>query len=840
MHQIKYYPVTHGGIRRDFHPELKTDIDAQTAVRYIRFFGQVKLDKLELGLVSGEAGAEMGGSGRLIPNVPTHPAHLLISVLDKERKKWKLLKEVNLPPNPAIMGDGLTQDMQIEEMESFMQAVLWEHIPYQINMRGVETDCLRIECDREHPVWPSHGEMNGGQFHVPYTILNPLKVFGERISETNSPVYNPVLLLKEFNPIPPEGMEVLNRPDMILYKSKNLSVGFSLRRPIIMHLGWDAFELGKEMDNRVRNSLFLERLANTDGFTQPIGLSGPFLRDISGDYGANEWTGEVSVCENKISYSKLKAIEGLEIDAVFTIEQDWIEIDLEVRNRRGMPVVEFEIWRFAWDIRNAMTGAAGVPSLTPGRNGDVDLPMLWAGDSVGCLLCESKSMLQPRMQVESYRRYNLVTGGIMIGANPEPDQCLLIPKGTYNTSIRLRVTKLEPSGFSEIKQNGQGTLSRWSAPYSCFRPEYGGFSNNCISVNCHMCQVSTIETIVNTNKVEGGPDLIKLAKFSVERALLDGGGYGYHRQLFLDSDPSLISAAGKIYQTRPDKSWLLRIQPGIEAAVDRMLNSVNEDGMVVSRALTGNSGSFRWSTNLMDVIGFGHLDAYVNAMAYRAFNNASGLLFQIGSKAQADACLKAAGDIYRSYSQIFLNPETGWVAGWRSKDGLLHDYAFLWVNGTAIAYGLLNETDAHIALSNLENLRSSLIVDARLGLPLNLLPIDRKDHMLPKILGEHVRTYENYTDGSMAAIFAGYYLRALSIYGFEQQAKKLAKDLDEAFFYGMYDGGNYTAKEFHSWEGLPNGYEGTMLDSFGCLYAIGVELGYIRPSNPEWWLQSLR
>jgi hypothetical protein len=138
-------------------------------------------------------------------------------------------------------------------------------------------------------------------------------------------------------------------------------------------------------------------------------------------------------------------------------------------------------------------------------------------------------------------------------------------------------------------------------------------------------------------------------------------------------------------------------------------------------------------------------------------------------------------------------------------------------------------------LVKLESLRKKQgIQSARLGVPLNLLPIQPGDHMLSKMLGEITPTFEYYTDGSLSG-FANYYLRALSVYGLKDAAKRLAQDLDEAFAAGVFDGGNYTGTEFHSWEGMANGYEGTMGNFFGSLYAIAIEQGVLKPSNPEWW-----
>ncbi len=46
----------------------------------------------------------MGSSGRLVPDVPTHPAHLTISRLDPVTGTWRTLQDVNLPANAVIGG----------------------------------------------------------------------------------------------------------------------------------------------------------------------------------------------------------------------------------------------------------------------------------------------------------------------------------------------------------------------------------------------------------------------------------------------------------------------------------------------------------------------------------------------------------------------------------------------------------------------------------------------------------------------------------------------------------------------------------------------------------------
>jgi hypothetical protein len=50
-----------------------------------------------------------------------------------------------------------------------------------------------------------------------------------------------------------------------------------------------------------------------------------------------------------------------------------------------------------------------------------------------------------------------------------------------------------------------------------------------------------------------------------------------------------------------------------------------------------------------------------------------------------------------SYFRAFYNPESGLLAGWKSRNGKLHDYFFLMVNSMAIYYeGFL--CDGYLAL----------------------------------------------------------------------------------------------------------------------------------------------
>jgi hypothetical protein len=279
--------------------------------------------------------------------------------------------------------------------------------------------------------------------------------------------------------------------------------------------------------------------------------------------------------------------------------------------------------------------------------------------------------------------------------------------------------------------------------------------------------------------------------------------------------------------------------PGIAAAARRMAANFDAaEGMLVCHALSGNSGSYRWSSNACDVVGFGHIDAYANAWSFRAMRNAAALLKVAGDASLADTCRTIADAISANYARHLVNPETGWVAGWKSRDGHLHDFGFLWVNGVACAFGVVDTAVARRALRNLEQKRSEVFPESGyLGLPLNLLPIAEPDHILVQVNKQYrLRpTYENYTDGALSPCMVGYYIRALATHGLRRPARVLARRLERGFADGKFQGPLGTGKEFMTWTGADSGYEGTFGPNSGPLYAIAVERGLIVPPTPEWW-----
>ncbi len=843
---LNNYSISHAGRRTVLHPELGREIQAQTAVRYLRFLRPVRVAHLELPLAN---------CGRWVPTVPTHPAHVLVSVLDRASNRWRVIADVALPPNPKCAGEGLSQEMPIEEMEAHFRKVMAEQIPHRIELGGIETDLLRVECDREHPVWPNHGECNGGPYHVPFGILQHLGAVGEELDVVAAPPYRRKLSRKGFTPAAPEGMTLDTRnPLEVVFNGDRLRVGFSLIRPMLTRLDWNHFGDRQPDGNR----LFFK--GSWGGGDALGGQNGPSYITAAGNFVPQNMSGAVEVAGNQVKYLGIATGAGVTVNAVFTVTAEALTVALEQEAEADLPVIEGEAWRLLWNMRAGLTGLAALPQDREGRNGFVELPALIAADSGGCLavrLIDGAGAFH----TESYRSSEARSTGFVLATPDAPDAPLVIPQGRRRAVFELRPCALLPVPAAQESALSEGLRKCWTAGFSAFRPEFGGFSNNAISTNCHVNQHTAFDFAAFTARpVDAAPpprdrsqksgegaastlrpgtgfDPLDLVKFSVGRALLDAGGYGYHRNLYLDSDPILLCGAGRIVQLAAAPDWLAHVGPGIRAAARRILDNFDaKEGMIVCRALSGNSGTYRWSSNAMDVIGFGHIDAYVNAWSFRGLKNAAALCVRLDDDPLAARCAEAAAALAANYARQLVNPETGWVSGWRSRDGRLHDYGFLWINGVACAFGVMAQAASRQALANLETKRRELFPESGYpGLPLNLLPITPEDHMLPRLGYQTKPTYENYTDGALSPLTATYYLRALSRNGLAAEAHAIADSLERGFADGLFHGPYGTGKEFMTWTGADSGYEGTFGPNSGPLYAIAVERGVVTPPDPEWW-----
>jgi hypothetical protein len=404
--------------------------------------------------------------------------------------------------------------------------------------------------------------------------------------------------------------------------------------------------------------------------------------------------------------------------------------------------------------------------------------------------------------------------------------------------LEFRVADLLPRCGHRCKLHPE--FRRNWGPAFMFRPELAGFSNNSLSTNCHLSQTGVTDMAAYTMPAKVGPAPIELARHTATMALKDGRGYGDSRENYQDSDPSILNMTGRVHQVAPNADWLTDVWPFVRRTAERILAKVDRRGLVVAPLATGNYGGEVTITNAWDSVNFGHYDAYSNAETYRAFRNVSALARAAGDHQFRMRVERAAEKLRKAYAPCFYNSQTGWFGSWRSKDGELHDYGHICVNGPACLYGFVSPARARRVLERMEAKRLELGADDfSYGLPSALLPIRRGDY-LEGAWGQGLREdgrdgFGIFCNGCLTLGLAYYYIRAMTVHGFTKVADQMAREILQGHASGRQVGGVGSGREFYTFEGIVCGYEGVYVLQFPALLAIAQHLGIIQTLKPEFW-----
>ena len=310
-----------------------------------------------------------------------------------------------------------------------------------------------------------------------------------------------------------------------------------------------------------------------------------------------------------------------------------------------------------------------------------------------------------------------------------------------------------------------------------------------------------------------------------------------------DSLPALLIAAGNYILATDDGHWAKANYSGLKAWTDEMLKTDRDGNGLIEYCLSGNSGSWKanWeqaqrqktsplrSANWWDTIGFGHEDAYSNALAYRALV-LMGRVAERTNHAEDDQRFRAAArKLKAAYLPAFLNPKTGWLAGWRSADGKLHDYSFLFVNGAAITYGVVDRQQGRQIMARLmKEIDRVGYTRFDLGLPGNLVPIRREDYvdLNPDFGGgtreDNTDGFQIYQNGGATPAHAFWTIEALYKVGLKDEAERILMPMLKGFAAGEFQGfgPNGKSKDWKDWKGNCWGYEGLLTDGYMALLAV--------------------
>jgi len=602
-------------------------------------------------------------------------------------------------------------------------------------------------------------------------------------------------------------------------------------------LAWDGMGTG-----RVNNNFLVDAPVGFD----KAPASGPWRRHLGFELPAMLWTGAVEVSGRRVSYRGLHSLDGFNIDIDFEIHASGFTMRTTQHNQTEQSFLEAEAWRWAWDGRRVYSlSALAQPQRGNHRNGLVEPCGGWHATGQGVLSFKPVGPPPVGMQIDTCGfSGRQAFAGLLVGARPEPFGPVTLLAGEYASGMEFHVTNLEPAlaFVARRKAVHPGLPRAWGTQFA-FRPEHGGFSNNSFGVNAENCLYLAADLAPYTRTSPPLPSMTALLRYAVELAIKGGPGYACFPEEAHDTAPSQLISAGRVYQAERNADWVRDVWPFLARRVRHICGSLNEQGFYICRRLSGNSRSFHTSSNAWDTFCFGHADGYSAALAYRALRNAAVLARVAGDAGLAEQCAASAPRLRSAFVPTLHNPATGWLAGWRSADGELHDHAMHMVTALAAIYGILDEAQSRAMLGRLEAKRvANGLDDFRYGLAPQFEPVPARDHWVEggwsrkevPHRADGADTFGIFTNGGITPCFAGFYLRALSRFGFKETADHLSDQLLESFDAGRFEG-CLNGAECHTLDGMPSGYEGTLSHNYHVLLAIGQHKGWIKPLEPEWW-----
>ena len=298
----------------------------------------------------------------------------------------------------------------------------------------------------------------------------------------------------------------------------------------------------------------------------------------------------------------------------------------------------------------------------------------------------------------------------------------------------------------------------------------------------------------------------------------------------LDSLPSLLIAACTYVQASHDWKWAKDKFPVLTVWGRKMLQTDHNRNGLIEYPMSGNHGCYTAGdayrpANWWDNIGFGHEDAYCNALAYRACVLLTEVFNRIGQHSDASFFRAHGQELRAAYYPTFYNPATGLLAGWKSTDGQLHDYHFIFVNSVAIAFGLLEKPQAHGIMNQvMAKIKASGYGNFHLGLPGNLMAVAADDYNVtsPRWGGGGMRGFQKYENAGATACYCYFTIQALFELGRPAEARTILYPMLQSFEAGAFQGksSDGMSKDWKTWDGKCYGYEGFLVDGYLTLLTV--------------------
>jgi hypothetical protein len=504
---------------------------------------------------------------------------------------------------------------------------------------------------------------------------------------------------------------------------------------------------------------------------------------------------------------------------------------------------------FPFNPRKVVTSIISSNWTTDGK---FRLPVILSAPDIGQLLCTS---IENR-EITGYTEGSRSKGWIRVKIE------LLVPD--KKSAINLKFTPVilpAPRGYSDEKRweaarRGWFNLIQLSCGASGGGKEViGVWANNVlsdpVSSLLYMLGDATLFVPELAPGVTMPPILRRSIEYFIDHKTTDYGMVGYtaggtpaaendkgdpdpndknyrpgKHQTVMDSNPSVIIGAWSYVKASGDTSWLKNRIKDLEFIAGYMENrDVDGDGLIESRQ-SGNNGSRppRNPDMAWDCYSSGYKNAYINELAFRAFNDLANLEKQLGNVNMEQNYKQHADKIKSAFLKTFYNPETGWLGWWKSKDGILHDIYSDVPTSLAVSSGIIGKEDGKKMLQLYwKALEASGFKRFDLGVPTNIRPIPREEM-------EEYFDFHKFLNGGCCVSNTAYLLDAMYIVGMTQQADMildamLKRQKEGAFANGggfqngFVDRMGYGAEVF-DWEGGTAGYEGYLVYCWNFLHSM--------------------
>ena len=618
----------------------------------------------------------------------------------------------------------------------------------------------------------------------------------------------------------PDGVLASKHPGEVRYRTRWYEVGFALGRAGLSWLAIDENETGTTSRNLLR-------------LDPAVHLQGPRFRAIGTTPSiapllCNDVTGEVTVSGHTIAYSI--SLNGT--DQYYAIEwtalADRLAFAITRRSSHTMRAWESSAWTIA--CHSAVTPTAVLGRLQRrGETGAVLPPAIFHAPGHGSCLIEMEG--DGALRADSHRPLMLTFLELKTGESAEPEGDHLLPAGEYHCSGSFRPYRTPINLHEDTPPVIRRAVQTRIVTGLTYRPDTATLSNNGNSMHAPLCMDMWSEVARAAGEILPGFSATAMLADSLERWLNGAPGYasggfagdkGIHpaeEEYIMTGTAGLLGLADCLAHGH-ESGWAETLLPQIRGQIAAMkARDVDGDGIVECIHRDGIAGGHQWSTNWYDVISFGWKDAFANALLYRALILLSDALPRLGAREVAGELHEWAERLQKNYASAFFNEKTGWLAGWRDRSGVLHDYAFLPVNGAAACSGVIGTSLVSSSIRALwKEARRVGMPTGGLGLPCNLWHIPDED-LIPLMHGKPLGYYIN---GGLTHSQARHFVGAMFLAGLDAEATTLLTELCASLADGSAFGGCGSGVDWRYWDGGPSGYEGLLTDQFGIL-ALAVQ-----------------